>query len=86
MPTAKIVSQETATLSIDELERLIRRVVREEVTQALEAWGLYEEPTLIEPGSPIHEDLVELLKMKEAGALKLLSSEEVWETKNDLRG
>jgi hypothetical protein len=76
MSTAQIVSQEAATLSLVELEALIRRVVREEVTQALEAWGLYEGPTIIEPGSPIHEDLVETLRMAEAGTLKILSREE----------
>lgn len=76
MSTAQIVSQEAATLSLVELEALIRRVVREEVTQALETWGLYKEPTIIEPGSPIHEDLVETLRMAEAGTLKILSREE----------
>jgi hypothetical protein len=65
-----------ATLSVAELEALIRRVVREEVNRALEVWGFYEEPTVIEPGSPIYEDLVETLKMAEAGTLKVLSREE----------
>ena len=60
MSTVQTVSQTTA-----ELEALIRRVVREEITRALEAWGFYEEPTVIEPESPIHEDLIELLRMKE---------------------
>jgi len=63
-------------LSVTELEALIRRVVREEVTRALEAWGFYEEPTVIEPGSPVHEDLVETLRMAEAGTLRILSREE----------
>ena len=76
MATAQTVSQTTAALSVAELEALIRRVVREEVTQALEAWGLYEEPTVIEPGAPIYNDLVETLRMAEAGTLKILSREE----------
>lgn len=76
MTTAQTVSQTMATLSVAELEALIRRVVREEVARALEAWGFYEEPTVIEPGSPIYEDLVETLKMAEAGTLKVLSREE----------
>jgi len=76
MTTAQTVSQTMATLSVAELEALIRRVVREEVNRALEVWGFYEEPTVIEPGSPIYEDLVETLKMAEAGTLKVLSREE----------
>jgi len=76
MTTAQTVSQTMATLSVTELEALVRRVVREEMTQALEAWGFYEEPTVIEQGSPIYEDLVETLKMAEAGTLKVLSREE----------
>ncbi len=69
-----------------ELEVLIRRVVREEVTYALEAWGFHEEPTVIEPGSPIDEDLTELLQMKEAGTLRLLTHQEVWGADDDLSG
>jgi hypothetical protein len=86
MSTVQTVSQTTATLSVTELEALIRRVVQEEITRALETWRFYEEPTVIEPGSPIHEDLVELLRMKEAGTLRLLSREEVWEADDDLSG
>ena len=76
MSTLPTVSQEVSKLSTAELEALIRRVVREEMTRMLEAWGLHEEPTVIEPGSPIHEDLVETLRMAEAGTLKVLSREE----------
>ncbi len=76
MSTAQTISQEAVTLNVAELEAIIRRIVREEVTQALEAWRLYEEPTIIEPGSPIYQDLVETLKMAEAGTLEILSREE----------
>lgn len=86
MSTTQAITQEAATLSVAELEALIRRVVREEITQALEMWGFYEEPTIIEPGSPIHEDLVETLRMAEAGTLRLLSREEVWGADDDLSG
>ena len=71
-------SQVMTTLSLDELKEVIRCVVREEITEALEAWTGYFEPTVIEPGSPIHEDLVELLRLKEEGQLELLSYEEVF--------
>ena len=76
MPTVQTASQSPVTLSVAELEALIRRVVREEVAHAFEMWGFYEEPTVIEPGSPVHEDLVETLRMAEAGVLKILSREE----------
>jgi len=78
------VSHATAALSVAELEALIRRVVREEVTRALEAWGFYGEPTVVEPRSPIDEDLTELLRMKEAGTLRLLTHAEVWGADDDL--
>jgi len=86
MSTVQTISQAAATLSVAELETLIRRVVREEVTRALEVWGFYEEPTVVEPGSPIDEDLTELLRMKEAGTLHLLKHAEVWRTDDDLSG
>jgi|GEM_PF-1331551 len=76
MSTVPAVSQVAATLSVADLEALIRRVVREEVTRAFEAWGFYEEPTIVEPGSPIHEDLAETLRMAEAGTLRILSRED----------
>ena len=61
MSTAQAVPQKASTLSVAELGELVRRVVREEIAQALEMWGFYKEPTVIEPGSPIDEDLTELL-------------------------
>ncbi len=76
MSTVQTVSQATPTLGVIELEALIRRVVQEEVPRVLEAWGFYEGPTIIEPGSPIDKDLTELLRMKEAGTLMILSREE----------
>ena len=76
MSAVQTASQAMTVLSVAELEALIRRVVREEITRALETWGLYEEPTIIEPGSPIHQDLLETLKMAEAGTLRILSREE----------
>lgn len=76
MSTVQTVSQATPTLGMIELETLIRRVVQEEVPRVLEAWGFYEGPTIIEPGSPIYQDLLETLKMAEAGTLRILSREE----------
>lgn len=86
MSTVQAVLPAAATVNVAELEPLIRRVVREEVARAFEVWGFYEEPTVIEPGSPIDEDLTELLRMKEAGTLRLLTHAEVWEANDDLSG
>jgi hypothetical protein len=86
MPTVQTVSQTVNTLSVAELEALIRRIVQEEVALALDERGIYVEPTVIEPRSPIHEDLVELLRLKEEGKLKILSFEEAFGSDDDLQG
>lgn len=86
MSAVQTASQAMTVLSVAELEALIRRVVREEITRAFETWGFYEEPTIIEPGSPIDEALTELLQMKEAGTLRLLTPVEVWGADDDLSG
>jgi len=78
MSTVQTVSQTVDTLSVAELEKLIRRIVREEIALALDERDIYAEPTVIEPGSPIHEDLVETLKMAEAGTLRILTREEAF--------
>ncbi len=84
MSTVQTTSRATATSSVPELEALIRHVVREEVVRALEAWEFYKEPTIIELESPIDEALTELLQMKEAGTLRLLTHAEVWDADDDL--
>ena len=58
-------SQVMTTLSLDELQEIIRCVVREEITEALEAWTGYFEPTIIEPGSPIYEDLKDIKQVEQ---------------------
>ena len=78
MSTVQAVSQTVNTLSVAELDALIRRIVREEIALALDERDIYAEPTVIEPGSPIHEDLVETLKMAEAGTLRILTREEAF--------
>lgn len=78
MSTAQAASQTVDTLSVAELETLIRRIVWEQINLALDKRGIYPEPTVIEPGSPIHKDLVELLRLKEEGKLKILSYEEAF--------
>ncbi len=85
MSTVQTVFQTVNTLSVAELEALIRRIVREEIALALDERDIYPEPTVIEPGSPIYEDLVELIRLKEEGKLQLLGYEEVFGSDDDLQ-
>jgi hypothetical protein len=79
MSEVLIGSVQVATpFTLDELVKLIRQVVREEVSAILDERGFYPEPTVIEPGSPVYEDLEELLKLKESGQLEFVSYEEVF--------
>ena len=70
--------QMATTLSLDELKEIIRSVVREEITEALEARGGYFEPTIIEPGSPLHEDLKDIAQRAQEDRLKFYTYEEVF--------
>ena len=71
-------SEQVADLSIAELESLIRRVVRDEIESVLAGLDLYEEPTVIEPGSPLYESLVDIQQRAREGRLKFYTHEEVW--------
>jgi len=73
----------SVTVSFPDLETLIRRVIREEMRNALAEWLDYE-PTIIEPGSPLDDDLTELLERKQAGTIKLYSYAEVWGSDDEL--
>ena len=72
------VSEQVADLNIAELESLIRRVVRDEIESMLAGLDLYEEPTVIEPGSPLHEDLKDIEQRAQEGRLKFYTYEEVF--------
>lgn len=67
-----------APFSLDDLAEMIRQIVREEVSAILEERGFYAEPTIVEPGSPVHEDLVDTLRMAEEGTLRILTREETF--------
>ena len=71
-------SEQVANLSIADLESLIRRVVRDEIESALAGMGLREEPTVIEPGSPLHEDLKDIDQRAREGRLKFYTYEEAF--------
>lgn len=72
------VSEQVANLSIAELESLIRRVVRDEIKGALAGLDLYEEPTVIEPGSPLYESLTDIQQRAREGRLKFYTYEQVF--------
>lgn len=65
----------TVTIALDELEELIRKVVREELAQAI-----IQEPKLfqLEPGTSLYQDMEEILQRKAQGRIKLYSNDEVW--------
>jgi len=65
-------------LSIAELESLIRRIVHDEIEDALAGLGLHEEPTVIEPGSPLYESLTDIQRRAREGRLKFYTYEEVF--------
>jgi len=66
------------TPNLNELKEIIRSVVREEITAALEAWTGYFEPTIIEPGSLLYEDLKDIEQRAQEGWLKFYTYEEVF--------
>jgi len=69
----------TVTTSVEELasalEQLMRRIVREELTRLVT-----KEPDTfyLEPGSPLYEDMEDILRQKKQGKIKLYSHKEVW--------
>ena len=78
MTEAPVATLQVTTLNLDELKEIIRSVVREEVTAALETWTGYFEPTIIEPGSPLYEDLKDIEQRAREGRLKFYTYEEVF--------
>ncbi len=70
--------ERVANLSVAELEALIRRIVRDEIKNALAEWEFYEGPTVIEPGSPLYEDLMDIQRRAEKGRLEFYTYEEVF--------
>jgi len=49
MSAVQVGSHAMVTLSVAELEGLIRRIAREEMLHAFEVWGFHEEPTEYTP-------------------------------------
>jgi len=56
------------------LEPFIRRVVREELAATKSTPDVFH----LEPGSPLYEDMEDILQRKAQGKIELFSHEEVW--------
>ncbi len=69
-------TQETkVTLSVQQLESLIRKVVREELVEfAAQEPGIFH----LDKESPLCEDMEDILKRKKSGELKFYTHEEIW--------
>ena len=73
-------TQETkVTLSVQQLESLIRKVVREELVEfAAQELGIFH----LDKESPLYEDMEDILERKKAGKLKFYTHEEIWKERN----
>lgn len=71
-----ITTQETkVTLSVQQLESLIRKVVREELIGfAAQELGIFH----LDKESPLYEDMEDILERKKSGKLKFYTHEEIW--------
>ena len=79
MAEPQVATEQMATMfDLDELKEVIRSVVREEIAAALETWTGYFEPTIIEPGSPLYESLMDIQQRAQEGRLKFYTYEEVF--------
>ncbi|MDE0423333.1 hypothetical protein F4Y59_13840 [Candidatus Poribacteria bacterium] len=68
--------QETkVTLSVQQLEEVIRKVVREELVEfAVQELGFFH----LDKESPLYEDMEDILERKKTGQLKFYTHEEIW--------
>ena len=69
-------TQETkVTLSVQQLESLIRKVVREELVEfAAQELGIFH----LDKESPLYEDMEDILERKESGELNFHTHEKIW--------
>ena len=67
------------TLSVQQLESLIRKVVREELVEfAVQELGIFH----LDKESPLYEDMEDILERKKSGQLKFHTHEEIWNSYN----
>jgi len=69
------IQEATVTLSIQQLEGIIRKVVREELMDfATQERGLFN----LDKESPLYEDMEDILERKKSGRLKFYTHKEIW--------
>ena len=75
-----ITTQETkVTLSVQQLESLIRKVVREELIEfAAQELGIFH----LDKESPLYADMEDILERKKNGKLKFYTHEKIWKEYN----
>jgi asparagine synthetase A len=67
------------TLSVQQLESLIRKVVREELVEfAAQELGIFH----LDKESPLYEDMEDILERKKSDQLKFHIHEEIWKERN----
>ncbi len=69
------VAEPVVTVSLADLEAVIRRVVREELAAARDE---EEGVVYLDEDSPLYRDMEELLRMKREGTLRILSRAEAF--------
>ena len=72
---APVTQESKVTLSVQELEKLIRKVVHDELMEFASRQG---EVFKLGKDSPLHEDMVDISERREKGELKFHTHEEVW--------
>ena len=70
-----ITTETTVTLSIQQLEGLIRKVVREELIELAK-----QKPEIfnLDKNAPLYEDMEDIRKRKKSGQLKFYTHAEIW--------
>ena len=63
----------TITLTVEQLEEIIRKVVREEL-KAFVTQDFFD----LDQASPLHEDMEDILERKKSNKLKFHTHEDVW--------
>ena len=67
------------TLSVQQLENLIRKVVREELIEfAAQELGIFH----LDKESSLYEDMEDILERKESGQLNFYTHEKIWKERN----
>jgi len=65
-------------VDLDTLVDIIRQVVREEVSRLMTGSPVEPGVVYLEPGSPLYQDMEEILRRKKEGQIKLYTHKEVW--------